>query len=164
MHKEEIAAKHFSPDTLDFLYMLSKYDVRYMIVGGQAVIYYGFARLTGDIDIFYDRSKKNTGSLYFAIDEFWTHNIPGGATATEFEEEGLIVQYGVPPNRIDLINKISGVDFQTAWDSKITVEVVGGKDHIHLHYLSLKSLIKNKRASARPKDLHDLTYLEKLDN
>jgi len=55
---------YFSPDILEFLRLLSIHKVRYLIVGGEAVIYYGHARLTGDIDIFYDRTKENTKALF----------------------------------------------------------------------------------------------------
>lgn len=43
---------HFSKDVREFLMLLAKYQVKYLIVGGEAVIYYGYARLTGDIDFF----------------------------------------------------------------------------------------------------------------
>ena len=35
---------------------------------------------------------------------------------------------------------------------------------IPVHYLSLKSLIQNKEATGRPKDLDDLNYLKSLDS
>lgn len=62
MHKSE-----FSKDINFFLYLLFKYKIRYLIVGGRAVIYYGYARLTGDIDIFYDICNENVESLYNAL-------------------------------------------------------------------------------------------------
>ena len=64
MASKQIKASHFSKDTLDFFELLYKYEVDYVIVGGQAVIYYGHVRLTGDVDIFYKRDKKNVENLY----------------------------------------------------------------------------------------------------
>lgn len=162
MPKDKIAAKHFSPDTLDFLKLLARFEARYVIVGGEAVIYYGFARLTGDIDIYYDRSASNAEKMFAALDAFWNHNIPGNTNISELQEEGLIIQYGVPPNRIDLINKVSGLEFNDAWMSKTTVEVVDGENRVQINYIGIHALIRNKRASARPKDIEDLGYLEKL--
>ena len=45
-------AGYFSPDTQDFLRILARHQIRYLIVGGEAVIYHGYARLTGDVDLF----------------------------------------------------------------------------------------------------------------
>jgi len=53
-----------SPDVQDFIELLAAYDVRYVIVGGEAVIYYGFARVTGDIDFFLNR-RRRTHPNYF---------------------------------------------------------------------------------------------------
>ncbi len=50
---------YFSHDISEFLFLLFNNKVRYLIVGGEAVIYYGHARLTGDIDLFYERENKN---------------------------------------------------------------------------------------------------------
>ncbi len=92
----------FSEDIIEFLYLLFKYEVNYLIVGGEAVIYYGHARLTGDIDIFYKRDNKNILKLFNALNEFWNNDIPGLNHQKELMQEGVIFQFGVPPNRIDL--------------------------------------------------------------
>jgi hypothetical protein len=62
---------YFSKDILDFLYLLYKHQVKYLIVGGEAVIFYGHARLTGDIDFYYDRSTENVNKLFKALNKFW---------------------------------------------------------------------------------------------
>ena len=154
-------ASYFSKDVQDFLRLLAAHEVKYLIVGGEAVIYYGFARLTGDVDFFYESTRKNTVKLYRSLEEFWEGNIPGIRAPEELIEPGLILQFGVPPNRIDLINRISGVSFQEAWKGKkdITMEIGGKKFPIYL--IGLKALIKNKEAIGRPKDLEDLTYLKR---
>jgi hypothetical protein len=55
-----VSAALFSADILDFLALLRKYAVRYVIVGGEAAVQYGHARLTADMDIFYDAAPANT--------------------------------------------------------------------------------------------------------
>ena len=52
MPRDRVEAAHFSPDIQDFIRLLYTYGVKYLIIGGEAVIYYGYARLTGDIDFF----------------------------------------------------------------------------------------------------------------
>jgi len=142
----------------EFLGLLAKHQVQYMIVGGEAVIYYGYARLTGDIDIFYARSPENAGRLFAALNDFWHENIPGVDTSDELQEPGVIIQFGVPPNRIDLINQISGVEFDDAWQSHKTVQLEGDSP-ADIHYIGLTDLIRNKNASARDKDADDVKHL-----
>jgi len=153
---------HFSKDVQDFLFLLYKNKVKYLIVGGEAVIYYGHARLTGDIDIFYNNSKSNVNSLFKMLQKFWNGEIPGIKNKDELNEPGLIIQFGVSPNRIDLINKISGVSFQKAWVNKETFPVKMHQQKVPIYYIGIKALIKNKETVGRFKDMDDLRFLRKV--
>jgi predicted nucleotidyltransferase len=154
-------ASHFSEDTQEFLKLLAKRNVKYVIVGGEAVIYYGYARLTGDVDFFFEGSKENVQRLYDVLDEFWRGDIPGVNSFEELMESGTILQFGVPPNRIDLVNHIDGVTFKEAWTGRATRSIeISGKS-IPVHFIGLNQLIANKEAIRRPKDLEDLKYLKK---
>ena len=105
MSPELIDASTFSPDIREFLRLLHAHGVRYLIVGGEAVIFYGHARLTGDVDFFYDIDFDNARRLFAALDEFWEGSVPGLGCPEELAAPGVIVQFGVPPNRIDLMNE-----------------------------------------------------------
>ena len=154
-------ASHFSEDTLEFLRLLAKYGVKYVIVGGEAVIYYGYARLTGDVDFFYEDSKQNVIDLFQALEEFWKGDIPGISTVEELLEPGIIIQFGTPPNRIDLLNRIDAVTFQKAWLNRTSVDLGIKEERVPVHFIGLDELIKNKEALKRYKDLEDLKYLRK---
>jgi hypothetical protein len=156
-----IDPSHFSLDVRDFIRLLEKHEVRYLIVGGEAVIFYGHARLTGDVDFFYDGGNENSRRLYAALHEFWEGSVPGVEGAVELTEPGLIVQFGVPPNRIDLMNRIDAVEFEDAWKERTVVELDVGGGRITVNYVGLVELIKNKEAAARPKDLDDLPFMIK---
>ena len=159
MPSELIDPSYFTPDVRDFIRLLDKHDVRYLIVGGEAVIFYGHARLTGDVDFFYDSELENARRLYAALDEFWEGSLPGLACADELTEPGLILQFGVPPNRIDLMNRIDAVVFEDAWKERVVV-VLEINDHgVSVNYVGLEELITNKEAAARPKDLDDLPFM-----
>lgn len=161
MPKEHLTADSFSRDVLDFLLLLHKQDVRYLIVGGEAVIFHGYARLTGDMDFFYEATTENVRRLYEALKEFWKGNVPGIAAAKELLQVGLVVQFGLPPNRIDLVNQIDGVNFKKSWRNRVIVRLKGtGLDDALIFYLGREDLIRNKRASGRSKDLDDLRFLE----
>ena len=152
----------FSKDIVEFLYLLFKYKVNYLIVGGEAVIYYGHARLTGDIDIFYERSNKNVKKLFNMLNEFWNNDIPGISNQKELMHKGMVFQFGVPPNRIDLINTIENIKFQDAWGNKKEDIINNEKREIKIFYIGLNELIKNKEAINRFRDKDDLIFLKEL--
>jgi hypothetical protein len=156
-----VDAAHFSPDTQDFIRLLDAHAVRYLVVGGEAAIFYGHARLTGDVDFFYARESGNLSRLFSALEEFWDGDVPGLKGPEDLEAEGTIVQFGQPPNRLDLINAIEGVGFDEAWAGRLEAIMVGSAGELALPYIGMRELLKNKRAVGRPKDLDDLRYLEK---
>jgi len=151
----------FSRDIREFIALLKKHEVRFLIVGGAAVIFHGYARYTGDVDFFYESSEDNSTRLHAAIYEFWQGEPPGGLALAELMREGQILQYGVPPHRIDLINRIDGVTFAEAWSDKESEPVsLDGKNY-SLDIIGKATLQKNKAASRREKDLDDLKNLER---
>lgn len=162
MPRARIDPDHFSPDTLEFVRLLHKHGVRYLVVGGEAVIFYGYARLTGDVDFFYDRTEDNATRLYGALNEFWDGDVPGIAEPSSLSRPNLVLQFGFPPNRIDLLGDIEGVEFDEVWSDRVEQNVDTEPDPTPIYYISLQHLIQNKRATGRPKDQEDLRYLRRV--
>jgi len=160
--RKKIDPRLFSSDTCELLALLWKHRVRYLIVGGEAVIFYGHVRTTGDIDFFYDRADNNAQQLYAALEEFWAGHIPNLDRWEELTKEGQILQFGVVPNRVDLINDIDGVLFQEAWPNRLTVFMKYGTSEIEIALIGISDLIKNKAASNRHKDAEDLKFLNRV--
>jgi hypothetical protein len=157
---KKVESAHFSPDVLQFIEMLARHEVKYVVVGGEAVIYHGYARLTGDVDFFYSDAEENLKRLFLALNEFWGGSTPGISSKDELGEPGVIIQFGRPPNRIDLLNRIDGVAFDDAWSTRISLEIeVEEKPSVPVFILSREKLIQNKQACGRAKDLDDLKYL-----
>jgi len=154
-----IIEANFSEDILTFLRLLAKRRVRFLIVGGEAVIYHGYPRLTGDIDFFYDNTSLNCRRLFQVLLEFWDGRIPGVTSSEELRAEKLILQFGRPPHRIDLMNRIDRVTFPRAWKSRIEVRLKTKSGLVPVHYIGLRALVANKRATGRPRDLDDALFL-----
>jgi len=152
----------FSTDIREFLMELSRHQVQYLIVGGEAVIYYGHARLTGDIDIYYENSPDNSRRLYDALADFWKGIVPGIDSSKDLQNDNLIIQFGIPPHRIDLLSTISAVDFPTAWKNRVTERIKLKQNEFPVFYIGLSQLIKNKKAVKRPKDIEDLEFLTRI--
>ena len=140
-------------DLREFIELLNAHDVRYVIVGGYAVAYHGFPRLTGDIDFFVETSEENAQRLESVLTDFGFGSI--GLSSEDFKKPDQIIQLGYPPNRIDLITSISGVTFAEAWADKVSDDLGG----IPVTFIGKKTLLANKAASGRLKDRADLDSL-----
>lgn len=143
MHHEP---SRFSADEDEFLSRLGENGVEYVIVHGEAVIFYGHAGLTGDIDVFYRRSADNVERLYRALEEFWAGDIPGIERKEELMQQGTIFQFGVPPNRIDLLNDIEAIQFEEAWKNRVARKHEIHGRQLDLNYIGIDDLIRNKAA------------------
>mgnify|MGYP002349359040 FL=1 len=142
-----------SPEFKEFLNLLNQNNVEYLIIGGYAVGYHGYPRYTGDIDIFIGIEDKNIENVLYALKEFGFDVLC--LSENLFSKKGNIVRMGFQPNRIKILNKISGVGFNEAYDSKNTVFI----DGIKVDLISLENLKINKKSSGRHKDLDDLEHL-----
>jgi hypothetical protein len=142
-------------DFEDFIELLNKYSVNYLIVGAYALALFAEPRNTGDIDIFVERSKENAEKILVVLKEFGFAGLD--IALNDFMTKDMVVQLGVQPVRIDIITSISGVDFGDAF--KFKEEKQFGKTMAY--FISKEFLIKNKKASARKKDLADLELLLK---
>jgi len=63
-------ANIFNDDFRDFIQALNNNEVEYLLVGGYAVILHGYRRVTGDMDIWVNRTKENYSRLTKAFLEF----------------------------------------------------------------------------------------------
>jgi hypothetical protein len=109
--------------------------------------------MTGDIDFFVEISEENAHKLESVLADFGFAGL--GLTAADFLKPNTIVQLGRPPNRIDLVTSLSGVTFADSWEKRVTHVVEG----VPVLFVDKDTLMANKLASGRPKDLADLAAL-----
>jgi len=144
-----------SPDFLDIVRALSDADARFIIVGAYAVNLYVDPRATGDLDIWVEPSAENAAKVLRALKDF---GVPlTGVSESDFAKPGVTFQIGVSPLRIDILTEIPGVGFDEAWKDR-SLHTFGPST---IPFLGKQTLIQNKRATARPKDLADLDSQEK---
>lgn len=141
-----------NPHFLEFSKFLNAHSVRYLLIGGYAVGFHGWARNTKDIDFWIASDPENQERVIAALRDFAFPDIASNLLA----EEDAMLRFGVPPLRIEILKAIRGVSFEDAWvnrvyweDGEITVPVIG-----------LADLRKNKLATGRPSDLADLGKLK----
>lgn len=143
------------PDFKEFLKLLNKHKVEYLLVGGYAVGYHGYPRATADMDIWIAINPINAKKIVTSLNEFGFE--APELTTDLFLEENKVIRMGVPPVRLEIITSISGVDFDSCYRQKNQ----GNIDGIEVNIIDLDNLRKNKKASGRYKDLNDLENLPK---
>jgi len=143
-------------DMLDFISLMDKREVEYMLVGGVAVICHGYMRSTQDIDFLVYPSEENAEKIMSALRDFGFGE--AGIPKSIFLAESGAVHLGVEPNRIDLLTSLTGVSNKELFADVVPIEV----DGITVKTISLRNLLKVKRYAGRLKDLADVEELEKI--
>ena len=146
-----------NPDFRDMLSAFAATGVEYLVVGAYALAAHGMPRATGDIDLWVRSTPENAARVYEALGRF-------GApldqiTVEDLSTSGIVFQIGVAPCRIDILTRIEAVEFDEAWNSRLTTEVEGQT----ITVLGREHFLCNKRALGRPKDLADVAWLEGED-
>ncbi|MDQ6630950.1 MAG: hypothetical protein M3Y82_04230 [Verrucomicrobiota bacterium] len=133
--------------------LLNASKVKYLLIGGYAVGYYGYPRATGDMDIWIAAKKANAEKLVTVLREFG-FCVPE-LSAELFLQPDRIIRLGIPPIRIEIHTGISGVSFNECYSQCVLDKI----DAIEIRVINLSDLKINKKASGRLKDLNDLENL-----
>jgi hypothetical protein len=142
-------------DFRDLLRALVEAGARFLVVGAHAMAVHGVPRATGDLDVWIAVDPDNADRVTEALARFGAPLAAMGISRADFLRDDQVVQIGLPPRRIDVLTSISGVGFEEAWADRVTHDVAG----LRVPFLGRASLVANKRASGRAKDLADLEAL-----
>jgi hypothetical protein len=145
-------------DLREFVELLNSHEVEYVIVGAFAVAWHGYPRYTADLDIFINAETSNALRVKTALERFGFSALD--ISIEDLSAPGKIIQLGVSPNRIDILTSISGVSFEEVWKTRAT----GQLDGIPVYFIGRESLLYNKEATGRARDLGDAEELRKRSN
>ena len=145
-------------ELIDFWKSLNEWNVAYIMIGGFAVNLHGFARTTGDIDIWLKDEITNRRNLGKALSQF-------GYDEHTFDEidfvPGWTDFYIGSGLRLDIITAMAGLEdisFDKALEQATIAEILDVK----VPFVNINQLIRNKKATNRPKDIIDVIELEKI--
>ena len=147
-------ANLFNQDFQDFIHAFNVNQVKYILVGGYAVILHGYVRSTADMDIWVDKTKANYQNVKKALKEFGAPCFPENEfLGSEFNVWG----FGREPNRIEIMSEVKGLVFDIAYQkSKIF------KQHnLEIRFIDFSDLLEAKKAAGRFKDKNDIEQLNK---
>ena len=143
-------------DWAEILFALLDAEAHFLVVGAHALAVHGVPRATQDLDIWIQPTQDNASRVWRALAAFGAPLDDLDISEEDFTTPGAVVQIGLPPRRVDLLTDISGVaDFDEAWAERVEHEIRGKA----VPFLGRNTLIANKRAAARLKDLADIEAL-----
>jgi hypothetical protein len=146
-----------SKDFIDFISQLNTFQVEYLVIGGYAVSFHGYPRYTGDIDIWINVSKENAKKVMKALNKFGAF-IPDLKIDDFLRNEPMVGVYlGREPNKIDIINALEGLDFDSCYSKKI----IASQGDVKINYIDYDDLIYLKLNTNRMRDKADVEELEK---
>jgi hypothetical protein len=147
-----ILNKHFR----EFIELLEKHHVEYLVVGGYAVGFHGFPRYTGDLDVFVAISPRNAEGLVRAFSDFGFSGM--GLKEADFLDQEIIVEIGREPNKIQVLTGIDGVGFEVCYRHRVLYR----EGALSIPFIAFEELMANKAASPRAKDKIDFEELRKI--
>ena len=141
-----------------FLTALIKNDVDFIVVGGLSVVFHGYIRTTGDMDLWIRPTNENKPKLLPALIQFGLSSESVNLIKTKDFTEMLAFHFNLPPEKIEFLTHISGLKFDDAF---------GNCDHLAIEnfdvpFLSFEDLIINKMVTGRLKDKADVEELQKI--
>ena len=145
-------------DYKGLLFAFHAHGVRYLVVGGYAVIYHAQPRFTRDIDLFIQADPANAQAIYAALASFGAPL--EGIRPEDFAERGSFFRFGRDPHGFDILSDIPGVDFESAWERRVE-GVIDPQSGLKAFFISATDLIASKLAAGRPQDLADAEAIRK---
>jgi predicted nucleotidyltransferase len=148
----------FFPEHKALLHHLLSGGVRFILVGGYAVVAHGYTRTTEDMDILLEPTNPNRDKLlqvfenqgYHPDDLMFIHQM-------DFSQP-IAFHIGEKPLRVDFLTRISNVSFQEAWETSMLLPM----DDTKIPVLQLHHLILSKITTGRHKDLADIEKLQAI--
>lgn len=140
-------------DFRDLLVAFNDAGVRYLIIGGYAVIKHTEPRFTKDLDLWVATDIENSEKVCAALADFGAPIEELGPS--DFAEPDAFFTMGLPPNRIDIMFDLNGVDVGQVWERRVE----GMFGDVPVHFIGRDDLIDNKEAVGRLQDLADAEKL-----
>ncbi|HUM65549.1 MAG TPA: hypothetical protein PLV32_06890 [Chitinophagaceae bacterium] len=147
------------PAHQEMIFSLIDNHVDFILVGGYAVIYHGYVRTTGDMDLWVRPTNESKTRLL------------GVLTKLQFDPDGIkeidkmdftqpaVFHIGEEPERIEFMSKVDGLNFSEAWPRRQFLNV----KKYQIPFLHLDDLIANKSIANPSKDKADIEYLLKIN-
>lgn len=141
-------------DFKELLSVFNAHGVKYLIVGGYAVSFHAQPRATKDMDILVGPEPDNARAVHAALKQFGAP--VADLSPKDFSDPESFFRMGTPPVMVDIMSRISGVDFESAWQRRVDATI---DDELTVPFISRQDLLAAKISAGRPQDLADAAAL-----
>ena len=149
-----------SKEHIRLLKYLSESEVKFLLIGGHAAIYYGVHRNTGDLDILVEPTKANGSKVIEALKRM---KLELPELRSEEFEQNMVLSFGLEPDAVDILNYTPGIEFEEAFKNARLIIF----QSIKIPIIDIRDLIKNKESLNRNGeksllDKYDVEVLKKI--
>ncbi|MFM2226225.1 MAG: hypothetical protein RJA07_2427 [Bacteroidota bacterium] len=150
----------FLEEHKQIIQILLKHEVEFMLIGGYAVIFYGYRRTTGDMDLWLNPDNNNKIKLCKSLEEagFETEDLVQLENLDFTKHQSFSI--GIEPQKIDFITRVNSIEFIEANAHKIMADI----EDIKMPIIHLTDLVKTKINTGRSKDAADVEELQHIKN
>jgi predicted nucleotidyltransferase len=148
----------FFDEHVVLLKTLLKHKVEFLLIGGYAVIHYGYRRTTGDLDLWIkpDNSSKEK-TIQALLELGYDKEDINTLNEVDFSKH-LSFSLGEEPQKVDFLTHINMVSWEEAWNQKVFLSL----ENIHIPILHINHLVLSKINNNRLKDSLDVQELQKI--
>lgn len=150
----------FYPSHLVVLQKLIHNHVQFLLIGGYAVIFHGYNRTTGDMDIWIGSDYENKKRFIQCMEELDIRpEVIKFLYSLDFDKAQAF-SIGEEPQKIDFLTKVNLLSFEDAFANKM----IASLDGLDIPYLHYKDLVLMKINTSRIKDKADVEELQRIQN
>ena len=146
------------PEHQEILQLLLQNKVRFLVIGGYAVIHYGYKRTTGDMDLWIGEDAENKKALLTAFEVAGFKQEDLLALDHLDFSQAIVFSLGEEPAKMQFLTRINQVAFEDAWSKKTLTEI----DGMILPFIQYHHLILSKMNTGRTKDAADIEELQRI--
>ncbi len=143
----------------EILELMLKHEVEFMLIGGYAVIYYGYMRTTGDMDLWLKPTNDNKFNMCKVFDEAGYEAQDIMALENLNFEKKIVFSIGSLVHKIDFHTHIDFIQYHEAEKNKVIAII----DEMKLPIIHLNDLILSKMNTDRLKDKADIEELQRIN-
>lgn len=136
---------------IEFLRWLLIRNVRYVLIGGHAVYYYGYRRNVGDLDIIIEYSSENMARFLSVLQDI-NMKLDNSAFENLCKPN---TKFHIPFYEVDVLTSVEHFSFIELFENRRIVELYG----VEISMISNDYLLRMKKGSDRTKDKRDFLKL-----